>query len=551
MKKFNNLSVNDLLPSHSRPFPKLLWLVLILSFSLNIIAINWGLPSPSNRSWAADEITPSSVMNGIKMKFSNGWSAPYPPFHYYVLSAFYLPFYFLDALNIINLQSVFMTTLLFLIGRLISVFMGTGIVFLVYLCGCEVMEKKSALFIPLITALTPPFLYYSKTTNVDIPYIFWFFIAVYFFIRILKYHRTFDYILFAGAGVFSICTKDQAYALLILTPFIIIYSLHQRNKAEEKNPSILKSIVNKKTMSAFVTGTSLFVLIHNFMFNFQGFKKHLFFITGPSKGERDFPSDISGLFSMFIQTIKHLEFTLGLPFFLICIIGFIYALTKKEKYSLIFWLVLLSFSYCIFFLFIIGKNFVRFLMPIYILMSFFGALGVSYFLYATRRFRMIKSLLVVILFINAAIYSFSVDVAMVHDSRYYVEQWMHENIEKNESILFLGYMNFLPRNRGYTNVQYLVRASQVTIKEIDPSYILISSNLLKSTQPYLYQKLSNDNLGYKQILRYKSSPWLSLLPEHKIRIHENNPIITNLNLINPEIIILKKINLDYSRVNIE
>ncbi|HZX11089.1 MAG TPA: hypothetical protein VFG01_09110, partial [Acidobacteriota bacterium] len=147
MKKFNNLAVNDLLPAHSRPFPKLLWLILILSFSFNIIAINWGLPSPSNISWAADEITPSSVINGIKMRFSNGWSAPYPPFHYYVLSAFYLPFYFLDALNIINLQSVFMTTLLFLIGRLISVFMGTAIVFVVYLCGCEIMENKSALFV--------------------------------------------------------------------------------------------------------------------------------------------------------------------------------------------------------------------------------------------------------------------------------------------------------------------------------------------------------------------------------------------------------------------
>ncbi len=542
MKKFNNLSVNDLLPAHSRPFPKLLWLILILSFSFNIIAINWGLPSPSNISWAADEITPSSVMNGIKMRFSNGWSAPYPPFHYYVLSAFYLPFYFLDALNIINLQSVFMTTLLFLIGRLISVFMGTAIVFVVYLCGCEIMENKSALFVSLITALTPPFLYYSKTTNVDIPYIFWFVAALYFFIRILKYHHTSDYILFAGTAVFSICTKDQAYALLILTPFIIIYSLHQHKKAQEKRPSILKSIINIKTISAFVTGTSLFVLIHNFMFNFQGFKKHLFFITGPARGERDFSVDISGFFSMFIQTIKHLEFILGLPFFLICIIGFIYALTKKEKYSLIFWLALLSLSYCIFSFFIIGKNFVRFLIPIYILMSFFGALGVSYFLYATRRFRMIKSLLVVILFINAAIYSFSVDVTMIHDSRYYVEQWMNENIEKNESILFLGYMNFLPRNRGYTNVQYLSRASQVTIKEIDPSYILISSDLLKLTQPYLYQKLSNDNLDYKQILRYKSSPWLSLLPEHKIRIHENNKITTNLNLINPEIIILKKNN---------
>ena len=542
MRKFNNLSLSDLVSVDSSPFPKGLWLILILSFSLNIIAINWGLPSQINVSWAADEITPSLVMEGIKMKFSHGWSTPYPPFHFYVLSAFYLPFYFLDALNIINLQNLFMTTLFFIIGRLISVFMGTALVFVVYLCGCEIMEKKSALFVSLITALTPPFLYYSKTANVDIPYIFWFFLATYFFIRILKYHHTSDYIFFAGTAVFSIGTKGQALGLFVLMPFIIIYSLYRHSKSREGKTSILKSIINKKTLSALVTGTSLFAIIHNFMFNFHGFKKYLFFATENAKGEIGFPSSISDLSSMFIQTIKQLEFILGLPFFLICIIGFLYGLTKKDKYPYLFWLMVPVFTYYITFILIMGKNSVRHLIPIYILMSFFGALGISYFLYATRRFRMIKSLLVFILFANAAVYSFSVDVAMASDSRYHVEQWMSENIEKNESILFLGYMNYLPRRRGYTHIKNQILARQGAIKVLNPSYILINSDLLRSTQPSFYQKILHGDMGYKQILRYRSSPWLSLLPEHKIREQEKNQIITNLNLINPEIIILKKIN---------
>ncbi len=538
MKKFSTLSVTDLLPADARPFPKMLFLVLMVSFILNIIGINWGLPSPSSRGWAADEITPSSVLNGLEMKFSNGWSSRYPPLHFYVLSAFYLPVYSLDALKIINIPNLSLNTIYFIIGRLVSVFMGTFIVFMVYLCGCEITDKKSAPFASLITALTPAFLYYSKTSNVDIPYIFWFIIALYFFIRIMKYHRTSDYILFAGTAVFSLCAKDQAYGLLFVTPFIIILSLHRHEQKHQKNPIILKSIFNKKTISAIITGLFLFVVIYNLAFNFQGFKKHLSLITGPAKGERDFSGDISGFFNMFIQTIKHLEFILGWPLLLICILGFIYALTKKKKYPLIFWLILISFSYYMFFIYVIGKNSIRHLLPLYILMSFFGALCLSYFLYSSRRFKMIKHFLVILVFINSILYSFSVDMIMVSDSRYYVEQWMEKNMEKSESILYVGYINFLPRNRGFSNAKYLLRPNLDMINEINPSYILVNSQLLKSNQPFLYQKLTAEELGYKQVLKYKSSPWFSLLPEHKIK--ENGKIITNLNLVNPEIMIFKK-----------
>jgi len=540
MKAFSNLSLSDLVPNHARPFPKWLWMVLIASFILNIIGINWGLPSLSSRGWAVDEITPPSVLEGMKMRFSHGWSAKYPPLHFYVLSLLYLPAYFLDNLKIINLSSLSMNTLYFIIGRLASVFMGVAVVFLVYLCGCELTDKKSALFASLITALTPPFLYYSKTSNTDIPYLFWFLIALYFFIRILKYHQTTDYILFSGTAVFSICTKDQAYGLFVLTPVIIVFSLYRYRRRQRKDLNILKSIVNKKTMSALMTGSLLFILIQNWIFNFHGFKKHIFIITGPLKGSRNFAADIGGHLSMLWQTLKHLNFILTLPVFLICILGFVYALSRKKKNPILFLLLLLCASYYVFFLSVLGVNFVRHLIPIYIILSFFGGLGLSYFFNASRRFKIIKVTLVVLVFLYSALYSFSVDMLMVHDSRYYVEKWMQEKIEQNEFVLCVGFVNFLPRKIGLTRVKYRLRISEEDIKRIGPDYIVINPELFKSKQALLYQKLSYNGLGYRKILKHKSSPWLSLLPEHKIRGHKDRKIITNLNLINPEIMILKK-----------
>jgi len=540
MKKLINLSITDLLPEEARPFPKALFLILILSFVLNIIGINWGLPSPSSRGWAADEITPVSVLNGMEMKFSNGWTARFPPLHFYTLSLFYLPVCSLDALNIINLPDSLLNTVFFIISRLISVFMGTVLVFMVYLCGCEITDKRSALFASLITALTPPFVYYSKTSNTDIPYLFWFILALYFFIRILKYHHTFDYILFAAAAVFSICTKDQAYALFVLTPFIIIISLFRHNKAHYKKTTWLKSVFNRKTLSALITGTSLFVIIYNLVFNLQGFKRHFSLITGAARGVRIFSNDILGHSRMLWQTVKHLNFILSFPVFVICILGFLYALTRKKKNPLLFIVFLLAPSYYIFFISVLGRNYVRYLLPVYIILSFFGGLCLSYFLHSSRRFKFIKYLLVILLFVNSAAYSLSVDVIMVNDSRYYVEQWMEQHIKQDESILFIGFLNFLPRNKGFTHARYILRPSYNQIIKSKAHYIVFNSDLVKSKTPVLYKKIIDNEDEYKLVLRYKSSPWLDLLPEHQIREDGNKTIITNLNLINPEIMIFQK-----------
>jgi len=509
MKKLINLSITDLLPEESRPFPKVLLLILILSFILNIIGINWGLPSPGSRGWAADEITPVSVLNGMEMKFSNGWSARFPPLHFYTLSLFYFPFYSLDALNIINLPDSLLNTVFFIISRLVSVFMGTALVFMVYLCGCEITDKRSALFASLITALTPPFVYYSKTSNTDIPYLFWFILALYFLIRILKYHHTFDYMLFAAA-------------------------------AHYKKTTWLKSVFNRKTLSALITGTSLFVIIYNLVFNLQGFKRHFSLITGDAKGVRIFSNDISGHSGMLWQTVKHLNFILGFPVFVICILGFLYALTQKKKNPLLFIVFLLAPSYYVFFISVLGRNYVRYLLPVYIILSFFGGLCLAYFLHSSRRFKFIKYLLVILLFVNSAAYSLSVDIIMLNDSRYYVEHWMEEHIKKDESILFIGFLNFLPRNKGFTHVTYILRPTYNQIRESNFQYIIFNSDLVKSAAPVLYQKIINSEDEYKLVLRYKSSPWLNLLPEHQIRGDKDIEIITNLNLINPEIMIFQK-----------
>jgi 4-amino-4-deoxy-L-arabinose transferase-like glycosyltransferase len=156
-------------------------------------------------------------------RFSYGWYERHPPFHFYMLAFLFTPFAVLQQLRMIDILSLPIYTILFYIARLLSVAMGTGAIYIIYLCGREIYDKRAAIFAALIVALVTPFIFYSKTANLDIPYIFWFVLSLFFYIRILKNHETKDYILFTITATLSICTKDQAYGLYILPVIYIIY----------------------------------------------------------------------------------------------------------------------------------------------------------------------------------------------------------------------------------------------------------------------------------------------------------------------------------------
>ena len=147
-------------------------LVLLLSVALNLTALWWGLPAHS--TWAADEIQPSHVLAGLNRGFSRGWYEKYPPLHYYLLTAAYSPALLLDKLGVLNIKRLYGYTLLFVIGRLLSVAMAAGCIFLVYKCGREILDRRAAVLAALVTALLTPFVYYAKIVNLDVPFLFWF-----------------------------------------------------------------------------------------------------------------------------------------------------------------------------------------------------------------------------------------------------------------------------------------------------------------------------------------------------------------------------------------
>ncbi len=511
--------------------------VLLLSLGLGVVGIWWGLPS--YRGWAPDEIIPSRVLEGMGQYFSNNWVDKYPPLHYYLLSLLYLPFVILQKIKLIDVSQLSTYTVLFYLGRLLSLVMAAGVVYLVYRCGLEIYDRRSSLLAALITALIVPFVYHAKIANLEVPYTLWFLWSVFFFIRILKTQAAKYYLLFALTAALSICTKDQAYGLYVLPPFLIVVShwLEKRRAGEPK--AFLRSLFNRNNGLALAVAAGTFLVLHNIFFNAEGLLNHARLIGGRMSSDyRMFENTLAGHLRLLWETLRQVQFSLGWPLFAVCGLGLIYGLVPKKKNFLLLSLTGFAISYYVFYINIILYNYDRFNIPICIVLSFFGGKALSDAIGSKQKFRKAKMAVLVVLFAYTFLYAFSVDILMVKDSRYHIEKWMKANIPKEAMVGVAGLIEYVPRMESFRWTA--LKPSLEAFEKIKrPDYLLFNVDYGRSfaekTPGHLFfLQFYRHNPDYKLAFQYKTPlPWLLL---------KSRGIMTNINTINPEIRIFQKVS---------
>ncbi|HSP86871.1 MAG TPA: glycosyltransferase family 39 protein [Ignavibacteriaceae bacterium] len=520
-----------------------IYLILVVGFLLNLYSVWWGLPSVGGRNWAPDEISPVDVYRGIASLFSGGWHERYPPLHFYILTVFYLPFVILDRLGAVNLYSQELITTLYFVGRMISVIMGTALIYVVYKCGKELADHKAGLYSAIIAMLICPLSYYSKTTNLDVPYLFWFTLSLLFFIKALKHVDLHYYLLFTIFAVFSLCTKDQSYGLffgmglILLVQFLWFYF---------KNNRTASKLIFKNSWISILVGIVVFLLIYNVIFNYSGFIGHIKQIVGIGAERQGAPSirrynySLSSQIDMFLQSTRHLIFLLGIPFFIAFILGMVYSLVKSKRNLFLFSLILIPIGYYLTFMIPTAYNYDRHIIPIAIISSLFGGVFFSEFLHK-KKFGGVQ-LKVSIFIIISLIYLYKnllVGIFMDNDSRYEAKEWITNNVNSEQSIAGLGgLIHYYPRI-NFEKFSVLRTPSMVDSINFKPDYLITSSAYdIKRyrNQPeevVILTKLKNNELGYKQVKSF----------EYQVKWNMLNieSLFTNLDKINPRITIYKRV----------
>ncbi len=514
--------------------------VLAASAVLNFVGLWWGLPS----EWAPIELNPGLVLGAVEQHFSHGWFDAYPPFHFYVLMTAMSPVLLYARLAAIDIHGQAGHTMLVVAARLVSVIMAFGTLIVTALCGRRAFGGRTGVYAAALLALTPPFVYYGKFANVDVPYLFWFGLSLLCFLRMLDRTQARDYVLFAAFATAAVCTKDQAYGLYLLVPVAVVVRAWVENRRAQRPLALLRAVFNGPNAAATASAVVLFTLINNIQFNPGGFADHVRFITGHgSEDYRMFAPTLAGHLALAGLTARLIQVSFGWPSLVVCVAGVGIAVAGRSRRRVALWLAVPAIGYYFGFINVILYDYDRFILPIALILAIFGGLAVDVWLGpGTGRWRRLPVALVLL---YSVLYAGTVDVLLLKDSRYTVEAWMASHASRSDLIGTSGLTDYLPRFDGYQTVNI---QSLEDLAGARAPYIVLNADYVRAVPPdttwgQMISALQRGSAGYTLVYRYRtSSPWPWLPGGHPDlvgRRHETL-VASTLRNINPTIEVFRR-----------
>lgn len=519
---------------HDQSWGAMRWL-LATSLALNATAVWWGLPAGG---WAPDEVSPVLVRTGAAVRFAHGWFDRYPPFHYFVLTAAESPVLLLEWLGRVDTSATLPFAALALIGRLVSIAAGAGTLAAIYACGARTFGKRAGLFAAAMFALVVPFVYYAKTSNLDVPYLFWFAVSLVFYLRALENGQVRDFAGFAACGMLAICTKDQAYGLYLLMPFALVQRLWEVKRGAGERRPLLRALVDRRMRWAAAVAVAVFVLAHNILFNPSGFWSHVQFILGPaSETYRDFPRTLAGRLALFRLTVDIVRVMWGWPMFVAALAGVVLALSTPRHRRTAVWLALPVVSYYAGFINVVLYNYDRFMLPACLVLSLFGGLAFDRWL-SSGGGRPWRAAAAGSMFAVSLLYAATVDLVMLRDSRYAVEQWLAPRVGPGDMVGFVFPLQYYPRLERFNSAEI---TSIGGLQDARPAYYVLNADYARAEPPgseigRLIAGLQNGQLGYRLVFRdRRPAPpvWQTFGPRDLVGDRNERPITSVLRHINP------------------
>jgi len=442
------------------------------------------------------------------------------------------PYGFIDPLTSL--------TVLMLLSRLVSAMMGALAVVFVYLSVKSLYGKKAALFSALCVSFSYIFILFSHLGNLDIPYSFWFTIALFAYVKLIKTYKTRYYVLLGIFTALAVSTKEQIVGFFILLPVPLLY-LHFKHHI--KRLSLKDTIFNKKLLYCLSALIIIYVLATNMIFNFSGYLYRLnrWSIEG-LKSYAQFPDTFLGQLQLLGDTILKLNYSVGITLLILLLVGLIYCFYKFDDYFFAFFIPLVS--YYIFDIARINYLNYRMTIPIIVVLSFFAGKFLSD-LIKKISYKKLIYFFIVLIFGYAFLYGFSADLTLAYDSRHSAEDWMVEHIDKNAKIEIVQDERYLPRFHalGFKNVDTVFLFWNKTekppillfnpvisspdldsLKERNPEYIVFSNCcFIDRTKDYIDLLTSKDS-GYKIIQTFDNK--IPFAPETSLLEKRTNiPII--------------------------
>lgn len=525
--------------------------ILVLSLALNSIGIGYGLPYPAppqpssglsmSPLWVYDRVGGLRPLAYAREKFSWGElsrnATTYPLAHYMVLSAAYAPYlayvYLSDGM-VGAPSSVYphgfadptaALSGIMLIGRLVSAVMGTGIVFVVYLIGQELFGRTAGLLAALLVALNNLLIFYAHNTTLNVPYNFWAILGIYAYVCLVKYGRSKWYLwmgIFAGIAM---ATKDQAYGLFLWLPVPILWAHfghHARRPIDLKEA--VRVLFHKNIWLAALGFGGAYAVFNNLLFNWPRAVLHFEAALGFTSLDRYLdPSSAADHVQLLRLTVRYLIDSMGLPLFVVCMVGLGYCVWKAPKWSGILLVPLFSYyvMVVVFSLFYVHARHV--ISPVLLLAAFGGKLCADW-LTARRPPAWIRYAVLILVFGFSLVYGLSADLTILNDSRQVAGQWMEQHVPAGASVevydLYLWLPWYLDRYDVYRSEIEEDYAMQLSRRK--PEYVVMTEHRYRHNADFdeaeLYRRALQEDEALKGL--YSGELGYRLAFEFKYKLHD-------------------------------
>ncbi|HYM25247.1 MAG TPA: PA14 domain-containing protein, partial [Vicinamibacterales bacterium] len=487
--------------------------VVAASLALNAVGLWWGVP----QGWAGDEIDPDTLLSGLARSFAHGWYHRYPPAMFYALSLVYSPWLLLRSFGWFAVASATDKTILFVLGRLVSVAAGAGTLVALYACTARTLGKRPGVGAAAAMATLTTFVFYAKFANPELPYLFWFAVSLACLARFMDTLKTLDLACFGAAAAFAVASKDQAYGLYVAAPFLLVYRLWRDHRAAGRPRPLVRAIVDRRLVVGAVSAALVFAALYLVPFNSEGLAAHMRDIMGVgSQGYREFEPGIAGEAGMLALTARLDVQAWGWPLVAASCAGFAIVVSERRTRFAAAWLAILAAAYYAAFLCVILYNYDRYLLPIIAVQAMFAGAALDRLVRWRPARRPVGAMLAAAALVYTLLYAGTIDILMLRDARYAAEAWLRAHGRPKQTVGAVFPEAVLPRLDAY--VREDISDPEALAREA-PAFFVLNADYARAVLTLdpsrrladFIRRLQGQSLGYRLVFRYRAPdpfPWL-------------------------------------------
>lgn len=431
------------------------WL-LIVSAALRLPGLTWGLPGSDG--WDSDGVAPRDFLVGVIKTYQAGEYFTYPPLHLLVLTAFTSPGWIVAIIKAPSLAQgdliaefikIPYMTFFAVTARLIGAVLSLATIACAGKIGEEIGGKQVGICVAAVCALNATLTYYGQTSNLDGPYIFWSLLAVWQWTCAIARHEVVRFPWALLFTVASIATKDQAYAVFVVSIPLVLAMWFAADPWPRQN-------ARRILVTLLVWGSAALLLllaVDGALTNPTGFGRRLAFLVGSaSQDHAYYLRDLHGHLRLLWDAWNDFPRYYPAAGAFLAVLGLLAHAFKAGAGNRGGWVAgFLPFfaviSFTVAFNFVTLRTENRFVLPQSVFLSIYAGLGADWLLRSSSStIAKWPTRIAVSLVALLALYQcLAVDAALLNDPRYDAERWLRDHAHGDDAIETYGLNVYLPR----------------------------------------------------------------------------------------------------------